>query len=142
MITSAEWRIMAIVWANRSIEAINIYRTLEEELQWSLSTVKTLLARLVKKGYLTTEKQGKTYLYFATVNKENMVYQKVQHDIQLLCHKKKAQLIYRLLDDIPMSKKDIYCLMDKLHGHIEHAPEQIVCCCPKGQCTCCPIEKE
>ena len=48
-------------------------RTLPEILDslrdtgWSKTTIQTYLARLVKKGALTTERQGKGYLYFPAV---------------------------------------------------------------------------
>ena len=39
-----------------------------KETGWSKTTIQTYLARLVKKGALSTERQGKGYLYYPVVS--------------------------------------------------------------------------
>lgn len=141
MITSAEWHVMAVVWAHHSIDAMTIYNVLVEELHWSISTVKTLLARLVKKGYLKTTRQGKTYLYSAIVNKKELVYQRVYADSQLLCRKNHGELLQDLINHMVLSQQDVQQLITLLQHKQQQAPETLACCCPKGQCLCCPIKE-
>ena len=62
-LTQAEWKIMKIVWQLKSCAARDVYRVAGEVHGWSPSTVKTLLRRLVEKGYLTTTQVGNSFLY-------------------------------------------------------------------------------
>lgn len=62
-LTPAEWKIMKIVWELKSGAARDIYRVAAEMYDWSPSTAKTVLSRLVEKGYLKTTRVGNSYLY-------------------------------------------------------------------------------
>ena len=66
-ISESEWQVMKIIWSDPP-------RTLPEILDrlgdtdWSKTTIQTYLARLVKKGALSTKRQGKGYLYYPAVS--------------------------------------------------------------------------
>jgi BlaI family transcriptional regulator, penicillinase repressor len=63
-ISDAEWDVMKIVWKRKEpCSAQAVIDALKRTNAWSDATVKTLLNRLVKKGALTFEKEGKAYLY-------------------------------------------------------------------------------
>jgi predicted transcriptional regulator len=53
-ISDAEWEVMRVVWANESCYSQVIIDVLQEKMDWKPATSKTLIGRLVKKGYLTT----------------------------------------------------------------------------------------
>jgi predicted transcriptional regulator len=59
----AEWKVMKIVWELKSCAARDVYEKAGAEHGWTPSTVKTLLRRLVAKGYLTTQQVGNSFLY-------------------------------------------------------------------------------
>src|SRR5262245_36439956 len=65
-LTQAEWKIMKIVWGRRSCAARDVYESAGAEHGWAPTTVKTLLHRLVEKGYLTTTQVGNSFLYKPT----------------------------------------------------------------------------
>lgn len=69
-ITEAEWHVMAVVWERAPVTAQEVAEALEGARDWSARTVKTLLARLVKKGALEFEVDGKRYLYSPLVTRE------------------------------------------------------------------------
>ena len=54
---------MRIVWEKRSCAARDICAVASELHEWSTSTVKTLLGRLVDKGFLKTTQIGNSFLY-------------------------------------------------------------------------------
>ena len=56
-ISEAEWEVMRVVWSNRETTSKFVIDTLGEKKSWTPST-KTLLSRLVEKGFLETRKQG------------------------------------------------------------------------------------
>lgn len=141
MITQAEWNVMDIVWANPKIDAITIHKNLEPKLKWSISTVKTLISRLVKKNYLNTEKIGKTYFYSATKNKEELIYQKIDNTFDLICDTKQGEAMLHILDSIKLSDGDIQNIISKLEIMKLKAPKKIKCNCSKGHCQCKPLNK-
>ena len=61
-ISDAEWAVMTAVWEAPPRTAQEVAEALVGR-PWSLRTVKTLLGRLVKKGALGFETDGKRYLY-------------------------------------------------------------------------------
>ncbi|WP_252898906.1 BlaI/MecI/CopY family transcriptional regulator [Secundilactobacillus odoratitofui] len=67
-ITPSEWELMRIVWTKGEIFSRELIDLLQAKRQWSDSTVKTLLRRLVNKGLLVTEKQERRFLYKATIS--------------------------------------------------------------------------
>lgn len=62
-LTEAEWEVMAIVWERAPVPAATVAELLENRKQWTLATVRTLLRRLVNKGALGQQAEGKRYLY-------------------------------------------------------------------------------
>jgi len=64
---------MKVVWRSHPITANEIIEALAEETHWKPKTVKTLINRLVNKGALTFQKQGREYLYTPAVDKATAV---------------------------------------------------------------------
>lgn len=60
---------MEIVWDRAPVPATAIVEALEKKRDWSLATVRTLLRRLVDKGALGQEADGKRFLYSARVSR-------------------------------------------------------------------------
>ncbi len=65
----AEFEIMRAVWRNAPpVTTAQIMAILEPERQWKPQTVLTMLARLIEKGFLESEKVGKTRSYVPIVS--------------------------------------------------------------------------
>ncbi len=64
-LTDAEWKIMRVVWEHQPITATLIADALYESEEWRLTTVKTLLSRLVDKQLVSAELHGKKFVYHA-----------------------------------------------------------------------------
>jgi len=62
-ISEAEWEVMRVVWSNNQVTSKLVIEILKEKKSWSVSTIKTLLSRLVEKDMLQTEKIGNKFLY-------------------------------------------------------------------------------
>ena len=65
-ISESEWVVMKIVWSDPPKTLQDILSSLKHT-DWSTTTIQTYLARLVTKGALKTERQGKGYLYYPAV---------------------------------------------------------------------------
>ena len=66
-ISAAELDVMSVLWKQPGLAATDVHDALGTEKDWTSRTVKTLLARLVEKGALRTEEDGRRYLYFPLV---------------------------------------------------------------------------
>lgn len=64
-ISEAEWTVIRPIWQQPGITAAEIIDRLAPTCDWSPATIKTLLNRLLQKGALRFEKEGKAYRYFA-----------------------------------------------------------------------------
>jgi BlaI family penicillinase repressor len=73
-ISDAEWEVMNVIWvASGPMTATDVVDHLSRTKTWSPRTIKTLLNRLIKKGVLRFEAQGKRYLYRPAVRQEQCV---------------------------------------------------------------------
>lgn len=69
-ISESEWAVMKTIW-NESPRTLQDVLSSLKHTDWSTTTIQTYLARLVKKGALTTQRQGKGYLYYPAVSEED-----------------------------------------------------------------------
>ncbi len=68
----AEFDIMKVVWANEPPITTNIImQQLGHEREWKAQTVISLMLRLVERGFIRTEKNGKERTYFPLISKED-----------------------------------------------------------------------
>ena len=72
-ISDAEWEVMKVLWDQHPIPASEVAERLAGRRDWSPRTVKTLLNRLVRKGALAFETEGRRYLYRPTVSRTECV---------------------------------------------------------------------
>jgi BlaI family penicillinase repressor len=62
-ISEAEWEVMNVLWQTSPLSASDVVDEVGIRMQWHPKTVKTLLARLVRKGALRYRQEGNRYLY-------------------------------------------------------------------------------
>jgi BlaI family penicillinase repressor len=73
-ISDSEWDVMNVLWSAHSpLAASDVVERLAGLRDWSPRTVKTLLNRLINKGALAYEAEGKRYLYRPRVSREQCV---------------------------------------------------------------------
>jgi len=72
-ISDAEWEVMNVLWESSPRTASEVAEQLCERMNWHPKTVKTLLARLVKKGALRFRTEGNKYSYRPAVSREKFV---------------------------------------------------------------------
>ena len=66
-----ELKVMQVIWHNETpISTVAIREELQKERPWNLSALQTLLGRLVNRGFLQTDKQGKNRYYEPLVSEE------------------------------------------------------------------------
>ena len=135
-ISNAEWEIMRVVWTKEETTSSQILEILEQKTDWTASTVKTLLKRLVVKGYLATQKSGKSFLYSTLVSEEEAINRQADELFDKFCQRKHTVIIKHLLETTPMTMADINDLQALLLSKKEEALEEVPCNCIPGQCRC------
>src|SRR5438874_2627441 len=69
-ISDAEWDVIKVIWDGGPQTAGEIVSALEGQKHWRPRTIKTLLARLVKKGAVKSIIEDKRYLYRAAITRQ------------------------------------------------------------------------
>lgn len=80
-ISECEEQIMIVIWTcdiDPCMKSIRVEANSRFGHEWAPQTVSTFLSRLVKKGFLTSEKKGLYTYYTPAVSKEQYVKEKLQ----------------------------------------------------------------
>ncbi len=72
-ISEAEFEVMKIIWKHAPISTTEITDRLLRTTSWSPKTIQTLIKRLVTKGVLTYEKQGRVFVYTPLVKERDYI---------------------------------------------------------------------
>lgn len=135
-ISDAEWEIMRVIWTQGQTRSSDIIDLLGQRLSWSDSTIKTLLGRLVEKKIISSQRQGRAFLYRAEVSEEEARKAEVDELFGRICVTEHSQLIAYLIEKTPMTLSDIEGLEALLLSKKEEVVERVVCDCLPGQCRC------
>ena len=135
-ITDAEWEVMRVVWANDRVTSKKVISVLQEKMDWTQSTIKTILGRLVEKGVLNTEKEGRKLIYTANIEEKEAVRNYAEDIFKRICNKNVGNVIGSIIEDHVLSFDDIDRLEKILEMKKSFAVEEVDCNCPEGQCEC------
>lgn len=69
-LSDAEWTVMNAVWDQGVASGRDVWTAVASRRDWSYSTVKTMLARLVEKGALSERKDGRRSVFAPAVDRE------------------------------------------------------------------------
>jgi len=69
-VSDAEAQVMEVLWQSSPRSTDEIAASLQGQREWQIATIKTLLNRLLKKGAVAAEKDGRRYLYSAVLSRE------------------------------------------------------------------------
>jgi BlaI family penicillinase repressor len=78
-ITESEWKIMNVLWESSPLTLKEIIRELKEEKKWSNTTVRTLVVRLMDKGFIEADKTSGNFKYYPLVKKEDCQLKEAQN---------------------------------------------------------------
>lgn len=107
-----EFEIMKVVWANKPPITTNmVMEQLGNERGWKAPTVISLMLRLVEKGFLRTEKNGKERIYFPLVGKEDYLEFETGNFIKQYHENSFLSLVNTLYDGKKLNGSDIEELM-------------------------------
>lgn len=128
-ISNAEWRIMKIIWMEGKQTSTDLIAVLSERFEWSKSTIKTLLTRLVEKGCLTREKSGKAFVYSPLLTQDQSLDLVVEDVKDKVCSKRIVQVLENLIEESDFTLADLNHLQLVLEGKKAEAVETVRCNC-------------
>jgi predicted transcriptional regulator len=106
-ISEAEHAVMEALWERSPLTATEVCEQVCEPRGWSLATVKTLLSRLVAKQAVTTEPDGKRFLYSPRIAREAYVGTESRRLVDRLFGGRAAPLFAHLAEADALSEDDI-----------------------------------
>ena len=106
-VTDAEFEVLDALWQDAPAAASEIFDRIKKKTGWSAQTVKTLLARLVDKGAVAHEPDGRRYLYRPLLSKDNYARDAASTIVDRLFGGRAAPLVANLADSGKLSAKDI-----------------------------------
>lgn len=106
-ISGAEHEIMEVLWRESPLTANDVAARVPAEKAWSIRTVKTLLGRLLAKGILAHEEEGRRYLYRPTVVREDYVARESRALLDRLFGGSVSPLVAHLAERDDLSASDI-----------------------------------
>jgi predicted transcriptional regulator len=105
--TPAEWKILSLIWEKGPYSAREVIDALENDTEWSASTVKTLLRRLVDKGHLSTRKIGNSFLYSAVGSPMRFLRRAGESLLQRTSEGTVGPLLAHLVKESELSRSDL-----------------------------------
>ena len=106
-ISDAEHAVMEALWEKSPLTAAEVCDSVCDERGWSMPTVKTLLSRLVTKGAVATEPDGRRFLYTPLIERAEYVGSESRRLVDRLFGGSAATLFAQLAESEALSDKDI-----------------------------------
>lgn len=106
-ISEAESVVMEVLWARSPLSAEDVSAALAQRQDWQDATVKTLLNRLLNKGAIEAERDGRRYLYSPRIRREDWVLQESRGLLDRLFDGRVAPLVAHFSAHRKLSRKDV-----------------------------------
>lgn len=115
-----ELKVMQAIWHIEPPASTSAVREeLQKERPWNLSALQTLLGRLVRRGFLQTEKRGKSRYYTPLVTEEDYLAEDSRHYFQKWTGGSLRDLVACLYVNHSVTKEDL----EELKAFIEDETE-------------------
>jgi len=118
-ISDAESTVMEVLWQRSPLGADEVVAALSGEQAWQEATIKTLLNRLLKKGAISAEAEGRRYRYSPVLTREAWLTQTSRGLLDRLFGGRVAPLVAHFGEQKALTRKDIAelrALLEKLDG--------------------------
>ena len=106
-ISSAEHEVMEVLWRESPLSAADVAERIGDRRRWSIRTVKTMLARLLAKGVLAHEEDGRRYLYRPAIARDDYVAAESRRLLDRLFGGRVTPLVAHLAERDRLSEADI-----------------------------------
>lgn len=126
-ISEAESVVMEVLWASSPRAAEEVVEALADQQDWQEPTIKTLLNRLLKKGAICAERDGRRYLYAPVLKREDWVRQQSSSLLDRLFGGRLAPLVAQFHAEQGLSEEDreaLRALLERSEGATRKSPRR------------------
>ena len=106
-ISEAEHAVMEVIWDRHPLSATEVCDVVCGARGWSMPTVKTLLSRLVGKGALATEPDGRRFLYSPRIARSDYVGGESRRLVDRLFGGRASSLFAHLAESESLTEEDL-----------------------------------
>ena len=106
-ISEAEATVMEVLWQKSPMGADEVVASLSARTDWAEPTIKTLLNRLLNKGAIQAEKDGRRFLYSPVLTREVWIGQQSEGMLERLFGGRVAPLVAHFSERGKLSAADI-----------------------------------
>ena len=106
-VSDAESVVMEVLWSRSPLGADDVVAALSTRSDWAEPTIKTLLNRLLKKGAIQAERDGRRYLYSPVLTRESWVASQSEGVLERLFGGRVAPLVAHFSERGKLSQDDI-----------------------------------
>lgn len=116
-LTEAEWTVIKAVWDNEPCTAPAIQEKLFRCTQWTYSTVRTLMDRMVGKGILRSDKEKNVTLYHSKLTREQAQRGELRYALKHAFDGALTPLVQCLLDTKEVSLSELEQIKQLIAAH-------------------------
>lgn len=104
----AELEVMKAIWDNTPPMSTNdVMKVVSTERKWNISTLLTLLSRLIERGFLSSEKRGRERIYYPMVDRDEYMEFETRNFLRKLHKNSFMSLVNTLYDHNDLTEEDI-----------------------------------
>jgi BlaI family penicillinase repressor len=109
-----EQAVMDYIWTQDQVTAESCREALSSSRPMKDSTIRTVLRRLEEKGYLTHQIEGRTFVYRASSERQNVAVRAVKSIIDRFCGGSAEELVLGMVDNAVLDRKQLERLARKI----------------------------
>lgn len=106
-ISEAESQVMEVLWQRHPQAAEEVVAAVQQTQEWQEPTIKTLLNRLLNKGAISAERDGRRYLYSPLLQREDWLLEQSSGLLERLFDGRVAPLVAHFSQHRRLSQKDV-----------------------------------
>ncbi|HTM37943.1 MAG TPA: BlaI/MecI/CopY family transcriptional regulator [Terriglobales bacterium] len=106
--------VMDYLWSEGPVTAERCREALAPSRPMKDSTIRTILRRLEDKGYVTHEVDGRTFIYHASDERQNVAVRAVKSIIDRFCGGSAEELVLGMVDNDVLDRKQLERLARKI----------------------------
>lgn len=115
-ISEAESVVMDVLWHQHPLGADEVVSALARQQDWQEATIKTLLNRLLKKGAISAQKDGRRFLYTPQLKREDWVLDESRSLLERMFDGRVAPLVAHFSKHQKLTQNDIAELRKLIEG--------------------------
>ena len=106
-ISEAESAVMEVLWRTSPVSTEDVVAALKNRQDWQESTIKTLLNRLLKKGAISAQRDGRRYLYSPVLQRDQWLANESKGLLDRLFGGRVAPLVAHFSKQRKLTRKDL-----------------------------------